>query len=301
MPYEPPYINLHKKGGLNRRKEQLFGLLESCTLCPRKCRVNRLEGEEGYCGAGKDLIVSSVFPHFGEEPPLVGMNGSGTIFLTHCNLLCVFCQNYDISHQGQGQKISIRDLAEHMIYLQSRGCHNINFVTPTHYISQIIAALPEAIERGLKIPLVYNCGGYDSLEVLRLLDGIIDIYMPDAKYSDKDVSAKYSNAPDYFEILKESLKEMQRQTGDLIIDERGVAQRGLLVRHLIMPNGLAGTKRILEFIAKEISKNTYVNIMDQYRPCHKAGEYQELARRIAPDEFFEAIDIAKKAGLHRGF
>lgn len=301
MPYEPPYINLHKKGGLKRRKEQLFGLLESCTLCPRKCRVNRLEGEEGYCGAGKDLVVSSVFPHFGEEPPLVGMNGSGTIFLTHCNLLCVFCQNYDISHQGQGQKISIRDLAEHMIYLQSRGCHNINFVTPTHYISQIIATLPEAIERGLKIPLVYNCGGYDSLEVLRLLDGIIDIYMPDAKYGDNDVSAKYSNAPDYFEILKESLKEMQRQTGDLIIDERGVAQRGLLVRHLIMPNGLAGTKRILEFIAKEISKNTYVNIMNQYRPCYKAGEYQELARRIAPDEFFEAVDIAKKAGLYRGF
>jgi len=301
MPYEPPYINLHKKGGLKRRKEQLFGLLGSCTLCPRKCRVNRLEGEEGYCGAGKDLVVSSVFPHFGEEPPLVGMNGSGTIFLTHCNLLCVFCQNYDISHQGQGQKISIRDLAEHMIYLQSRGCHNINFVTPTHYISQIIAALPEAIERGLKIPLVYNCGGYDSLEILRLLDGIIDIYMPDAKYSDKDVSAKYSHAPDYFEILKESLKEMQRQVGDLIIDERGVAQRGLLVRHLIMPNGLTGIKRILEFIAKEISKNTYVNIMDQYRPCYKAGEYQELARRITPDEYYEAIDIAKKAGLHRGF
>lgn len=301
MSYEPSYINLHNQGELKKRAELLFDLLESCILCPRECRINRLEGEEGYCGAGKDLATSSVFAHFGEEPPLVGKNGSGTIFLTFCNLLCIFCQNYDISHQGQGQKVFSSDLAEHMIYLQSRGCHNINFVTPTHYVPQIIAALPEAIERGLKIPLVYNCGGYESLEVLRFLDGIIDIYMPDAKYGDKDASTKYSNATNYFEVLKRSLKEMHRQVGDLIVDERGIAQGGLLVRHLVMPNRLSGTKEIMRFIAKEISKDTYVNIMEQYRPCYKAGEYQELARRITSEEYFEAIDIVKKAGLYRGF
>lgn len=301
MLYEPPYRKLHSQRELKKRIDKLFKLLESCTICPRECRVNRLEGEEGYCGAGKELVVSSAFAHFGEEPPLVGRNGSGTIFLTHCNLLCIFCQNYDISHGGKGQKISVSDLAEQMIYLQSRGCHNINFVTPTHYTPQIIAALPEAIERGLEIPLVYNCGGYESLEVLRLLDGIIDIYMPDAKYCDKDFSTKYSRAADYFEILKGSLKEMHRQVGDLITDEMGIAMRGLLVRHLIMPNGLAGTKKIMEFIAREISKNTYINIMDQYRPCYRAGEYEELSRRILPDEYLEAVGIAESLGLNRGF
>ena len=300
MSFEPSYVSL-KSGELKRRAELLFGLLKSCTLCPRECRVNRLEGETGYCGAGKELLISSVSPHFGEEPPLVGRHGSGTIFFAHCNLLCVFCQNYDISHFGTGQKITSSDLAEYMVFLQSRGCHNINFVTPTHYIPQIIAALPEAVERGLMIPLVYNCGGYESIEVLRLLDGIIDIYMPDTKFCDRKVSSQYAGVENYFDILKEGLREMYRQVGDLCINENGIAERGLLVRHLVMPDRLAGTEKVMEFIAKEISQDTYVNIMDQYRPCYKAAEYDELSRRIAPEEYLEAVEIARRTGLHRGF
>lgn len=300
MSFEPSYVSLGSEE-LKKRAELLYGLLKSCTLCPRNCLVNRLEGELGFCKAGKDLVVSSVSPHFGEEPPLVGSGGSGTIFLTHCNLLCVFCQNYDISHMGSGQKVSSSDLAEHMVFLQSRGCHNINFVTPTHFVPQIIAALPEALERGLMIPFVYNCGGYESVEVLRLLDGIIDIYMPDAKFCDRAVSEKYTKTKNYFEILKQGLKEMHRQVGDLVINEKGIAERGLLVRHLVMPDELAGTEKVLGFIAEEISKNTYVNIMDQYRPCYRAYDFEELARKVAPGEYFEAIDIAKRFGLQRGF
>jgi putative pyruvate formate lyase activating enzyme len=246
-------------------------------------------------------MISSAFPHFGEEPPLVGTRGSGTIFLTHCSLRCVFCQNYDISHLGEGKSVTTAELAHYMIGLQHRGCHNINFVTPTHYVPQIVAALPEAIELGLTVPLVYNCGGYESLEVIKLLEGIFDIYMPDTKFSREQEAARYCNAPDYPRVLQEVLLEMFRQVGDLQLDEGGVAYRGLLIRHLVMPHGVAGTREIISFIARHVSTNSYVNIMDQYRPLYRAGEYPEIDRPITPQEYGEAIAVAEGEGLHRGF
>ena len=246
-------------------------------------------------------MISSAFSHFGEEPPLVGSHGSGTIFLTHCNLKCVFCQNYDISHLGEGKSITPSELAQYMIGLQQRGCHNINFVTPTHYVPQIVAALPEAIELGLTLPLVYNCGGYESLEVIKLLDGIFDIYMPDTKFSHEEHGARYSNALDYPQVLQEVLREMHRQVGDLMLDEQGIAYHGLLIRHLVMPHEVAGTREIMAFIAQHVSIDSYVNIMDQYRPIYRAGEYQEIDRSITSREYREAIGFATEEGLHRGF
>lgn len=292
---------LYEKGELERRIERGYRILEECSLCPRQCRVNRLEGEKGFCRAGRLPMVSSFGPHFGEEPPLVGRGGSGTIFLANCNLACQFCQNYDISQLGQGKEIPLEELANRILSLQRRGCHNINFVSPTHFVPQIIAALSLAIEGGLTIPLVYNCGGYESMETLCLLDGIIDIYMPDAKYSDADKAQTYSKAPRYPEKMKIALKEMHRQVGDLIVSEEGVAERGLLVRHLVLPYGLAGTREIMRFLAREISPHTYINIMDQYHPCYRAHYHPLLARRITPNEYQEAIDIALKEGLRRGF
>jgi len=299
--YIPSYIKLHKTGELQKRVYILNNILKNCKLCPRQCSVNRLEGELGFCRAAEKLMISSAFPHFGEEPPLVGNKGSGTIFLTHCNLQCVFCQNYDISHQGHGEIISSEQLAEYMHYLQKRGCHNINFVTPTHYIPQITAALPYAIDLGLQIPLVYNCGGYESLEVIHLLDSIIDIYMPDVKFAEGKVAEKYSQAPDYPEVVKRVLKEMHRQVGNLQINTEGIAEKGLLIRHLVMPNGLAGTRKLMHFIATEISPHSYVNVMSQYRPEYKASNYFELNRLITHKEYGEAIESAKKEGLYRGF
>ncbi len=301
MPYVPGYVELHRSGELQKRIDTLREILKECELCPRKCGVNRLEGEVGFCGAGAELVVSSVSPHFGEEPPLVGFRGSGTIFLTHCNLRCVFCQNYDISHMGNGYVTTPSEMAKKMLRLQGMGCHNINFVTPTHYVPQIVASLPEAIDSGLRLPLVFNCGGYESLEVIKLLAGIIDIYMPDVKYSNGEVAKRYSASPDYPEVIKEVLPEMHRQVGDLNIDKDGIAERGLLIRHLVMPEGLAGTYDLMEFIATEISKDSYVNIMAQYRPMYRAAEFPELNRRITVEEYQEAIEIAGKAGLHRGF
>jgi putative pyruvate formate lyase activating enzyme len=299
--HQAGYIALHEKKELGRRIKALGEILTRCRLCPRVCHVNRLEGEKGYCRAGLDAMISSAFPHFGEEPPLVGYHGSGTIFLTHCNLRCVFCQNYDISHLGQGKPITTSELAQYMIGLQQRGCHNINFVTPTHYVPQIVAALPEAIELGLTVPLVYNCGGYESLEVIKLLDGIVDIYMPDTKFSREETGTRYGNAPDYPHILQEVLLEMHRQVGDLMLDEQGIAYQGLLIRHLVMPNEVAGTKKLMTFIAQHLSTDSYVNIMDQYRPLYRAGEYPEIDRQISSREYREAIEIAQGEGLHRGF
>jgi len=295
------YIELHKSGELKKRIDSLNEFLGECRLCPRECGVNRLEGEIGVCGGGAELMVSTLSPHFGEEPPLVGFHGSGTIFLTHCNLRCVFCQNYDISHMGKGYITSSSEMAGHMLKLQKGGCHNINFVTPTHYVPQIMASLPEAIDSGLKVPLVFNCGGYESLEVIKLLNGIIDIYMPDVKYSNARVAKKYSDSLDYPEIIREVLLEMYHQVGDLKVDENGVAERGLLIRHLIMPEGLAGTDDLMKFIAEDISQDSYVNIMVQYRPMYRAGEFPELNRRITEHEYEEAVTLAKKAGLYRGF
>ena len=301
MPFIPSYISLFEKGELGQRIRILKEFLKECRLCPRECRVDRLNGEKGVCQAGLEPMVSSAFPHFGEELPLVGYHGSGTIFLTHCNLRCIFCQNCDISHLGNGEPMTSSDMARVMVGLQEMGCHNINFVTPTHYAPQIVASLPEAIEKGLRLPIVYNCSGYESIEVIRLLEGVVDIYMPDAKYMDRKHSRKFSNAPDYPEVIKDVLKEMHRQVGDLTINPKGIAERGLLIRHLVMPNGVASSEAVLRFIAEEISTHCYVNIMDQYRPEYRAHEYPEINRRITQKEYLEATQWAKRYQLYRGF
>ena len=298
MPH-PSYIKLYETGELQKRIDALNMILEDCHLCPRNCRVNRFKGEKGVCRVGSLPMVSSFHAHFGEEKPLVGRYGSGTIFLTYCNLKCLFCQNYDISHLGEGREVSLKELGDMMISLMRQGCHNINFVTPTHQTAQIVSALPYAIERGLGIPLVYNCGGYEFLETIKLLDGIFDIYMPDFKYGSNESAKKLSAAPDYVEITKVAIKEMHKQVGDLKMDKRGIAERGLLIRHLVLPEGLAGTWEVMKFIVNEISKNTYVNIMDQYRPCYKAFEHPPMDRRITGEEFEEAVRIAREEGLGR--
>lgn len=297
---KPSYLLLYESGELENRIVQLNRILESCTLCPRQCKVNRLRSEIGYCQAGDALMVSSYFPHFGEEKPLVGRSGSGTIFLTHCNLRCDFCQNYDISHLGAGERISVKNLAQMMLNLQLKGCHNINFVTPTHYAPQIVSSLPLAIEMGLELPIVYNCGGYESIGVIQLLDAIVDIYMPDAKFSNSKYAAIYANAPDYFDILKLVIKEMHRQVG-VLKTENGIANQGVLIRHMVMPNDVAGSEDILKFIAEELSAESYVNIMSQYHPYFKAEDDTIINRRISSKEYYQAIDLAKKFGLHRGF
>jgi putative pyruvate formate lyase activating enzyme len=301
MAFIPSYINLFEKGELEQRIRLLKELLLECHLCPRQCRVNRLNGEVGYCEAGSGLMISSAFPHFGEERPLVGYHGSGTIFLTHCNLRCVFCQNYDISHLGRGEPITPSEMARAMLRLQEMGCHNINFVTPTHYAPQIVESLLEAIRMGLQLPIVYNCSGYESIEVIQLLEGVIDIYMPDAKYMDEGYSKRFSNAPDYPEVLRKVLKEMHHQVGDLNINSTGIAERGLLIRHLVMPQGVASSEVILKFIAEEISVHSYVNIMDQYRPEYRSNDYPEISRRITHKEYMEAVQVAKRFHLYRGF
>ncbi len=295
----PLYLEAYNNGILEERVEEARSVLRECRLCPRKCRVNRLEGEKGICKTGAQAEVSSYGPHYGEEMPLVGVNGSGTIFLTKCSLLCVFCQNYEISHLGEGYQVTPGVMAGMMIDLQKRGCHNINFVTPTHVVPQILAALLTAVPSGLNVPLVYNCSGYEEIDTLKLLDGIIDIYMPDFKFWDPNRAKRYCNAPDYPEKAREALKEMHKQVGDLQMDSRGIATRGLLVRHLVMPENVAGTKEIMNFIAKEISKNTYVNIMNQYRPCGKAFEYKEIARPVTQKEYIMALKWANEAGLER--
>jgi putative pyruvate formate lyase activating enzyme len=240
--FEPSYLRLYENGELDKRIERLYRILESCELCPRKCRVNRVVGKKGYCRSGKELIISSYGPHFGEEPEITGRNGSGTIFLTNCNLLCVYCQNYEISHLGYGKEVSIDEAAEMMLNLQSKGCHNINLVTPTHFTPQLVKAISLAAEKGLKLPIFWNCSGYENVETIRLLNGIVDIYKPDIKYSESEPAKKFSDTPDYFECCKEAVKEMHHQVGDLKIDEMGIAYRGLLIRHLILPKNLAGSE-----------------------------------------------------------
>jgi putative pyruvate formate lyase activating enzyme len=298
MLYNPPYVKLYEDGTLKKRTERVLNILQSCTLCPHRCGVDRTESKSGRCRSGVMPIVSSCNAHFGEESPLVGRHGSGTIFLTNCNLSCIFCQNYDISHLGRGEEVSYRDLASMMLKLQSSGCHNINFVTPTHMVSAILKALLIAIPEGLHIPLVYNSGGYDSVETLELLDGIIDIYMPDFKYMDPDNAEELSGARDYPEVATAALREMHSQVGDLELDKNGTALRGLLIRHLVLPNNLASTDRVISFIA-QLSKNTYLNIMDQYRPEYRARECPDIRRRITLQEYDDAINQALQAGLNR--
>ena len=296
---EPSYLKLYREKSLKVRIEKAYNILKNCTLCPRQCKINRLEGEKGICKTGLLPIISSYNAHFGEETPLVGRTGSGTIFMTHCNLLCLFCQNYDISHVGEGKEVSIELFAKMMLALQEMGCHNINFVTPTHVIPQILDALLLAIEGGLNVPLVYNSGGYDYGDTLRLLEGIIDIYMPDFKFTDPEVAHHLCKARDYPDVAKAALREMHRQVGDLVLCKNGIAQRGLLVRHLVMPEGKAGTEEALRFISEEISSNTYVNIMDQYRPCGMANQNRSINRTINQEEYEEAIKLAREMGLTR--
>jgi putative pyruvate formate lyase activating enzyme len=273
--------------------------LKECNLCPRNCMVNRTSGQEGICHTTTKAIVSSYGPHFGEEAPLVGRDASGTIFFTFCNLNCIFCQNYTISQSGEGKPVDSSTLADIMLKLQNKGCHNINLVSPTHVVPYILDALLLATDEGLSLPLVYNSGGYDSVHTLALLDGVIDIYMPDMKYSDDAAGKKYSGVDNYWSVNKVALKEMHRQVGDLRLGGEKVATGGLLIRHLVLPNRLAGTEGVVRFLAEEISKDTYLNVMSQYHPCHKAYEKQELARSITTDEFDEAVNIALQYGLRR--
>lgn len=296
----PSYISLYENGILDEIKNKLLEELGSCDLCPHKCKVNRNNDETGFCEIGRLAKVSNFSLHFGEEQELVGEGGSGTIFFSGCNLRCIFCQNYTLSHLGEGQIVTPQELAGMMLVLQNNGAENINFVTPTQVIAQIIEALPLAINKGLTLPLVYNCGGYENPEVLRLIKGIFDIYMPDIKYADDEIAAKFSCAPDYWEKVKAVIKEMYSQVGDLLIEE-GIAKRGLLLRHLVLPQRLAGSFEILDFIKEEISLDTYVNIMEQYRPCYRAGEFKELSRRLTDREYEEVIEYAQKIGLYRGF
>jgi len=294
----PNYLKTYEHGKLEPKIGQLNKILAHCTLCPRQCRVNRNKDERGFCGAGKDSRISSVFAHFGEESCLVGRLGSGTIFFSYCNLKCIFCQNYEISHQASGSTITSEKLAAYMLRLQGLGCHNINLVTPTHFIPQILEGLLLAIKQGLNIPLVYNCGGYESGEVIDMLDGVVDIYMPDAKFASAEVSRQFCSVDDYFPNLKSALKKMYQQVGDLVIDD-GIARRGLLVRHLVLPEGLAGTREIMEFIAGQISRQTYINIMAQYRPCGEAYQFARINCYITQQEYIEAIRIARSFGLSR--
>ncbi len=297
---KPAYLTLLESGELSKRVAAAWRRMEDCDLCARYCHVDRIATIKGaVCRTGRRAIVHGHGPHHGEEDPLRGSLGSGTIFFSWCNLRCVYCQNWDISQKGLGRKVEPDQLAAMMLSLQGQGCHNINFVTPSHVVAQIIEAVEIAANEGLRLPLVYNTGGYDSLEALQLLDGIIDIYMPDLKYDDSDKAHSYSHVRDYVEVNRAAVKEMHRQVGDLVVDENGIAQRGLLIRHLVLPNDVAGTDRVLEFLADEISTDTYVNIMDQYRPCYRANDYPALNRSLTSREYARARATAASLGLHR--
>lgn len=296
---KPGYLSLLENGELKKRVDILRRMLENCVLCPHQCKVDRLHGERGYCKTLDKAVVSGAQPHFGEEDELVGRNGSGTIFFSHCNLKCVFCQNYEISYCGQGDEMDSKELADIMLYLQGKGCHNINLVSPGHIVPQITESIFMAACDGLSIPVVYNTNGYDLTDTLKLLEGIIDIYMPDIKFSDDSIAERYLGVRQYFTIAKEAVREMHRQVGELKTDEDNIAYKGLMIRHLVMPENLAGTGKIMIFIADEISKNTYVNIMEQYYPTHKAHKYREISRRITSKEFEAAKMSAYKAGLRR--
>ncbi len=296
---DPAYLRLLMPGELAARAERARVRLRRCALCPRQCWVDRSAGELGECRAGALARVASAGPHYGEEAPLVGRGGSGTIFFAGCNLACVFCQNYDLSHLCRGREQGPTELAGTMIELQEMGCENINFVSPSHVVPQILAALVLAVDEGLRLPLVYNTGGYDSLSTLRLLHGIVDIYMPDMKYADNEVAERLSGVPDYVERNRGATREMHRQVGDLELDQRGVARRGLLVRHLVLPDGLAGTAEAMRFISSEVSPDTYVNVMDQYHPAYMADRYGEISRPPTAAEYRSAVEEARRAGLRR--
>jgi putative pyruvate formate lyase activating enzyme len=281
--------------------DEAYSLMESCSLCPRACHVNRLEDEKGFCGLGRELMVSSHQIHYGEEPPISGTRGSGTIFFTSCTMSCVFCQNYPISQLRYGNAVSTQKLAEMMFWLAGKGVHNINFVTPSHQTPMVLESLLEALQKGLDIPIVFNSGGYEALKVLKLWEGIIDIYLPDMKYADRESAEKYSQAPDYPDINRKAVKEMQKQVGTLLMDEEGIGIMGLLIRHLILPNKIAGTEEILRFIAEELSRETYISLMSQYFPAHKALKIDELKRKLRKQEYKEALSLLERFGLENGW
>ena len=296
----PSYLNLCNDE-LEKRIQKAYQLFSPCQICPHKCKVNRKEGELGICRSGEEVIISSYNAHFGEEPPLSGRFGSGTIFFTHCNLKCVYCQNYPISQLGNGNKVSLLKLAKIMLELQEKKCHNVNLVTPTHFVYQILQSIKIAIELGLHIPIVYNTSGYESVHTLKLLKGIVEIYLPDARYANNRIAEKYSAAPHYFEVMKRALKEMYRQVGDLLIDKNSIAVSGLIVRHLILPEGQSGTRKIMNFISQEISPHTYISLMAQYFPAFKAEQYAKLSRRISREEYREALKAFREEGLENGW
>ncbi len=295
----PSYIDLYHSGRLKEIFDELREKMEPCTICPHNCSVARLKGQTGRCKTGSLAKTASYSPHHGEEKPLSGSKGSGTIFFSECSLRCVFCQNYDISQLGYGKQVFAEELSDMMIKLQDAGCHNINFVSPTHVICQIIEALIIAVKKGLNIPLVYNTGGYDSEDTLKIVNGVFDIYMPDMKYSDSMNGVKYSGIKNYPLINMQAVRQMHSQVGDLILDENGIAVKGLLVRILILPGNMAGIGKTARFLAENISKDTYINLLTQYYPGYNAKRYPELSRRITMDEFNDAMAIAKSAGLHR--
>lgn len=296
--YKPSYLRLFNEGILQERIEKMDARVDPCILCPHQCLANRKNNHTGNCHSGEYPVVASCGSHFGEEPPLVGYHGSGTIFFSHCNLRCIFCQNYDISQKGAGQTVRFEELADMMVELQLQGCHNINFVTPTHMVHAVLKALPRAIENGLRVPLVYNSGGYDSVDTIQLLEGIFDIYMPDLKYFNNQIALKLSGIPNYVEAATQAICEMYQQVGDLILDDAGIAVRGLIVRHLILPENLADTYKTIDFI-RSISKETYLNLMNQYRPAYHAYQDSRISRRITSEEFIKALNYAKNAGLNR--
>ena len=295
MERKPAYLKITSHE-LKRRSSLAGKMLESCVLCPRNCKVNRIKGQKGWCQAPAAAVVANYFPHFGEEPQLVGDNGSGTIFFSHCNLHCVYCQNWEISQLGHGKIVSAGRLADIMLYLQSKNCHNINLVTPTHNIPFILEALVLAVDRGLSLPLVYNSGGYESLSSLQLLSSIIDIYLPDFKYWSAKAAEQFSGAVDYPEHAREAIKKMFKQVGNLVVDDNGVALSGLIVRHLLLPEDLAGTREVIGFIAKEISRHCAINIMDQYRPAYRACDYPQLQK--SPN--IQDLPAAKKMAADKG-
>ncbi len=298
--FQPAYLELHRTGELAERASRAMARLEDCDLCPRYCHVNRRRTVEGAaCRTGERAVVHAAFPHHGEERPLRGTGGSGTIFFSWCNLRCVYCQNWEISWEGEGREVEPEEIARMALLLQAQGCHNVNLVTPSHVVAQALAAVSIAAREGLRLPIVYNTGGYDSPEALALLDGVVDIYMPDVKYGDSRLARKYSKVRDYAEVNRAAVKEMHRQVGDLVLDARGIARRGLLVRHLVLPGGVAGTEEVMRFLSEEVSPNTYVNLMDQYRPCYRADEFPEIDRRPTGEELRAAFDAARRHGIHR--
>ena len=297
----PSYLGPYHNGQLEKIISCSFKMLESCSICPRKCGVNRLKGERGFCKTAVNPEVYSFMAHHGEEPPISGKKGSGTIFFSNCNMACAYCQNYEFSQQGRGREVDCEELSSIMLQLQKYGCHNINLVTPTHIMPQILKALATAIAGGLKLPIVYNTGGYELPQVIKLLDGIVDIYLADMRYADDQPAVQYSHAPDYPRYNMQSVKEMHRQVGNAEVDSNGIIKRGLIIRHLVLPHQISGTDKIMKFIKEELSQDTYVSLMSQYLPYHKASTFRSICRRITEAEYEEAKELLQKYGLHNGW